>query len=78
MWHEVCFKDLIMAQVVTIANRGRARLARLYSREETSEVRDSWEEERELSWQLLGVATMVLVSGAGWAVIMVVVRHFLH
>jgi len=67
-----------MAQVVTISDRGRARLARLYFREETSEVGDSSGEERQLSWQLLGVATMVLVSAAGWAVIMVVVRHFLH
>ena len=78
MWHEVCLKDLIMAQVVTIANRGRARLARLYSKEETSEVRDGSEQEHELSWRLLGVATMVLVSVAGWAGILMVVRHFLH
>jgi len=67
-----------MAHVLIVGKDGHARLARFRLEEDACEVEETPAEEHELSWRLLGLATMVLVSAAGWVLILMAARHFLH
>jgi hypothetical protein len=67
-----------MAQVLIFADGGHTKSARLHFEEAAFEVEEATGEGHELTWKLLGLATMALVSAAGWAAILMVARHFLH
>jgi hypothetical protein len=67
-----------MAQVLIVAGDGHARLARVHFDEEVSAVEETPVEEHELSWRLIGLAIMAVVSAAGWVVILAAAKHFLR
>jgi len=67
-----------MAHVLIVADNGHTRLAQSHLNEEVWQVEEEPVEADELSWKLLGLATMVLISAAGWALVLLAARHFLH
>jgi len=67
-----------MAQVLIIADGGHTKLASFPLDEGVYQVEDDTGEEHELSWRLIGLATMAVVSAAGWLGILTLARHFLH
>jgi hypothetical protein len=69
-----------MAHVLIIGEDGRSRLAHLrqVGRSCELEVEENPSNVYKLSWRVLGIATMALVSAAGWVAIVAAARHFLH
>jgi len=67
-----------MAHVLIVADNRHTRLAQFHLNEEVWEAEEEPVGKDDLSWKLLGLATMVLVSAAGWAVLLLAARHFLH
>jgi len=67
-----------MAQVPIVVGDGHAKLALVHFDEQVSAVEETPTEEHELSWRLIGLAVMAVVSAAGWVVILAAARHFLR
>ncbi|HEX8816346.1 MAG TPA: hypothetical protein VF753_12665 [Terriglobales bacterium] len=67
-----------MAHVLIIDDFGRSRLAHLRQNGNTCEVEledETASDDSKLSWKVLGIATMALVSGAGWLAILFAAKH---
>jgi hypothetical protein len=69
-----------MAHVLIIGEDGRSKLAHLRQIGNSCELEldETTSEEYKLSWKVLGIATMALVSAAGWVAILAAARHFLR
>ena len=67
-----------MAHVLIVADNGHTRLAQFHLNQKAWQVEEEPVEADDLSWKLLGLATMVLVSAAGWALLLFTARHFIH
>jgi hypothetical protein len=69
-----------MAHVLIIDEAGNARLAHLRQIGDACqlEMEDQASDDYKLSWKVLGVATMAVVSAAGWLGILAAARYFLH
>jgi hypothetical protein len=69
-----------MAHVLIIGDDGRSRLAHLRQVGNACELEmeDQSSDDYKLSWKVLGIATMAVVSAAGWFGILAAARYFFH
>jgi hypothetical protein len=69
-----------MAHVLIIDDFGRSRLAHLRQNGNSCEVEldETASEDYKLSWKVLGIATMAVVSGAGWIGIVAAAHYLFH